>query len=195
MIFWGAQWEYPVAFDDLLFMKFSGHCHYFQKEELKLSLIILAAKSDYIGGNLFSFQIRKYPQMCYQLHCVARAGLELIRKTRWKQQLRPPCRGEMAEDSFLLKHYLYQVCVEQNIHSGTNECGSSIAWLFYTCYPALTGRYWSGVKCQSQTKFASWKSECLLVQVQRGMCSSQSGEFVFGVKNMLLLCLSAVELL
>lgn len=37
-----------MAFDDLLFMKFSGHCHYFQKEELKLSLIILAAKSDYI---------------------------------------------------------------------------------------------------------------------------------------------------
>lgn len=63
MIFWGTQREYSVAFDDFLFMKFCGHCHYFQEGELKLSLITLAAKSGCIGGNLFSFQIRKHLQM------------------------------------------------------------------------------------------------------------------------------------
>lgn len=70
MIFWGTRREYPVAVDDLLFMKFSGHCHYyFQEGELDLSLITLAAKSDCISGNLFSFQIRK------SLHCTVLQGL------------------------------------------------------------------------------------------------------------------------
>lgn len=32
-----------MAFDDLLFMKFSGHWHYFQEGKLELSLITLAA--------------------------------------------------------------------------------------------------------------------------------------------------------
>lgn len=74
MIFWGTQREYLVAFDDLLFMNLGGHCHYyFQEGELELSLITLAAKSDCIGGNLFSFQIRKSLQCA--THCIVLQGL------------------------------------------------------------------------------------------------------------------------
>lgn len=92
MIFWGTCRECQVAalFDDLLFIKFSGHCHhYFQEVGLGMSLIALAARSDYIGSNLFSFQIRKSLETCYALHRVAGAGLDLARKARPKQQQKP----------------------------------------------------------------------------------------------------------
>lgn len=74
-----------TLFDDLLLTKFSGHCHhYFQEVGLEISLITLVAWSDYVSSNLFLFQVRKYPEMCYTLHRAARAGLDVARKTRPK---------------------------------------------------------------------------------------------------------------
>lgn len=93
MTFWGTCRECWVAalFGDLLFIKCSGHCHhYFQEGGLEISLIALAASSDSISSNLSSFQIRKSLEMCYALRCVARAGLDLARKTRPKQQKKNP---------------------------------------------------------------------------------------------------------
>lgn len=85
-----------APFDDLLFIKFTGYYHhYLQEVGLEVSLITLAARSDDVSSNPFSFQVRKSLEMLYTLHCVARASLNLARKTtKHKNQQQNPLAGE-----------------------------------------------------------------------------------------------------
>lgn len=86
MICWGSCRESQVAAPcgGLVFMKLGGHYHhYFQEAGVEISVITLAARSDYKVALSSHFRWEN------ALHCVARAGVELARKPRPKEQWKP----------------------------------------------------------------------------------------------------------